>query len=78
MENFPNFLVKELHIVYYPQLGFLLAIPLLAHIPLEEQLKIPSLEFQFYTSSKIYFKNSRTRELDEYIGDIHNDIVDLV
>jgi DNA mismatch repair ATPase MutS len=25
----------------------------------------------------IYFKNKRTNELDEYLGDIHNDIVDM-
>jgi DNA mismatch repair protein MSH5 len=35
------------------------------------------LEFQFETSDNVYFKNERMLELDEFLGDIHSDIVDL-
>jgi len=34
------------------------------------------IDDQFHTSTRVYYKNDRTIELDRYLGDIHNDIVD--
>jgi DNA mismatch repair protein MSH5 len=37
---------------------------------------IEGLEYQFHTSTQVYCKSPRMRDLDERLGDIHNDIVD--
>src|SRR5690554_3327014 len=87
MESIPSDLAPEMHMVYYPQIGCQIAYPLQENVSLESQVDIPGLSYQvrrlilrliqFHTSNKIYFKNARTHELDEYLGDIHNDIVDM-
>jgi hypothetical protein len=85
MKHLP--IAPEIHIVYYPQLGCQIVIPRSPHLDLSHQPKYPGihpwvlltidLEFQFATEVNLYFKNARMRELDAFLGDIHNDIVDM-
>ena len=71
----PNNL-KDIELVYMPQLGFLIKIGV-------QETNVSALdqnsefEFQFRTDQDVYFKNQRARELDERIGDIQGTIVDL-
>lgn len=69
--------INALRVMYFPQLGFQIAIPIQSNVSLEEQTNLPGFHFQFHTSSFIYFKNDTTDELDRYFGDIHHKIVDL-
>lgn len=70
---------KSCDFKYIPHIGFLIAIP-----PLEcEQIGMVKLEehgFQFIFSSddtSYHFKNKRCLELDEEIGDIYGNIIEL-
>ncbi|KYQ92250.1 hypothetical protein DLAC_07097 [Tieghemostelium lacteum] len=65
------------YFVYYPQLGCMISIPKNPKVPLATQKSIPNLKFVFQTSGFIYFQNEKTLHLDEYFGDIHNDILDI-
>lgn len=40
-----------------------------------EDFEVEGLSFQFCTDSMIYYRNVRTRELDETLGDLHGLIV---
>ena len=70
MTTIPSPVASELRIVYYPQLGCLVVLPWLPDISLEEQTSIQGLEYQFRTDSKVYFKNERMHELDNYLGNL--------
>ncbi|EAL65026.1 hypothetical protein DDB_G0284747 [Dictyostelium discoideum AX4] len=69
--------ITSFHLVYYPQLGCLICIPIEESIAIGNQINIPSLSFIFKTSSYLYFQNQKTKELDDFFGDIHNDILDI-
>ena len=72
--------IEDLRCVYYPQIGFQLAISReeCEHLIDPETKSIPNscLEFQFLTSSYAYFKNSTLRDADNEIGDIYCNIID--
>ncbi|KAK9707677.1 hypothetical protein K7432_010054 [Basidiobolus ranarum] len=68
-------LAQNLNVVYFPQLGYLIAVPFKRDLE-ENNFTIESLEFQFCTTNTIYYKNSRMKELDKTIGDIHGSIID--
>ncbi|KAG1052921.1 hypothetical protein G6F43_004968 [Rhizopus delemar] len=80
-----------LNVVYFPQLGYLLTLPKYcrtsengnqsAHssITATSEDTYDSLfgfNLQFTTADNLYYKNARTRELDETIGDIYTIIID--
>ncbi|EGG14783.1 mutS like protein [Cavenderia fasciculata] len=69
--------IESFHFVYYPQLGCLICIPISHTVPIQTQKNIKGLKFLFQTSQYIYFQNEKTKELDEYFGDIHHDIIDI-
>lgn len=73
-----NPLISTVNVVYFPQLGFLVT------IPIEENVDIgnvkepePEFELQFTTEKVAYYKECTTRRLDEEIGDIYADMVDV-
>lgn len=70
LQNIPQ-LNGEMHVVYYPQLGCEICIPRDESVDINEQL-VDELEYQFHTSTKIYFKNARMHELDHHLGYIYN------
>ncbi|KAJ3525628.1 hypothetical protein NM688_g8376 [Phlebia brevispora] len=70
-----------LNVVYFPQLGFLICIPM--REDWENGAEIEVLEgwrFQIQAGqdlrSQVYFKSQEMRDLDKHIGDIHSAIVD--
>ncbi|KAI8150273.1 DNA mismatch repair protein MutS [Fennellomyces sp. T-0311] len=61
------------NVVYFPQLGYLITLPIQLHYAVQE---IHRLELQFKTAENLYFKDDKTKDLDEEIGDIHAKIID--
>jgi DNA mismatch repair protein MSH5 len=63
-------LVPALKCVYYPQIGFLVAVPVLSDHSIEEQLQLfqLGLEYQFHTETFVFYKSPRVIELDSHIG----------
>ncbi|KAI8819391.1 muts domain V-domain-containing protein [Fimicolochytrium jonesii] len=71
----PEF-ATSMNVIYFPQLGYLITIPLKEGMTNQEDFVIEGLHFQFCTSNTVYYKSDRMFELDETIGDIHSIIVD--
>eukprot|EP00767_Chilomastix_cuspidata_P001891 gnl/Chilomastix_cuspidata/2016.p1 GENE.gnl/Chilomastix_cuspidata/2016~~gnl/Chilomastix_cuspidata/2016.p1 ORF type:complete len:844 (-),score=-24.08 gnl/Chilomastix_cuspidata/2016:432-2963(-) len=70
-----EFPIESLSVVFLPQIGYLVAIPVVNNGKLD---RIPSwLEPLFSTSEFAYAKSPHTRALDEKLGDLHRRIVDL-
>lgn len=69
--------MSNLNVVYFPQLGFLVTIPLSTELTLEHLSEFEDLRLQFATEKFAYFKNSKVIELDNSIGDVHTQIVDM-
>ncbi|ORZ15062.1 DNA mismatch repair protein MutS [Absidia repens] len=65
-----------LNVVYFPQLGYLLTLPSNAHDLFPQFPLLLGCDLQFTTQDHYYYKNERTRDMDEKIGDIHGMIVD--
>lgn len=66
----PKNVAVFLNVVYFPQLGYLIVIPVDpetgdSHYVGEEW------EFQFSTVTSFYYKNRHMREMDEYLGDMY-------
>ncbi|RIB15967.1 muts domain V-domain-containing protein [Gigaspora rosea] len=74
--SIPTEFASTLNVIYFPQLGYLVTVPLKSEWRDEEDFKIDGLYYQFSTATTVYYKNDRMRELDEYLGDIHGLIVD--
>eukprot|EP01137_Pigoraptor_chileana_P030840 Opistho-2@17862 len=68
--------LDECNVVYFPQIGYLVAVPRKATQQTEEDFHIPGFEFQFVTKNAVHYKSVRTREMDRVLGDIHGDIID--
>ncbi|CAI2171965.1 328_t:CDS:10 [Funneliformis geosporum] len=66
---------STLNVIYFPQLGYLVTVPLKPEWKEEEDFKINGLTYQFCTATTVYYKNKRTEELDDFLGDIHIHIV---
>ncbi|KAL9934316.1 hypothetical protein V8E36_006772 [Tilletia maclaganii] len=66
---------KEISVCYFPQLGYLLAIPIAddwhAQLP-----TVPGWDFQFASENAMYLKGEKMRDLDAHLGDIHTLIVE--
>lgn len=67
----PEFYDIDVNVIYFPQLGFNIAIPLnqagdAAYRGPEEEW-----DLMFFTENRAYFKDFRMRELDEKLGDIY-------
>ncbi|KAI8928530.1 muts domain V-domain-containing protein [Entophlyctis helioformis] len=66
----------SLTVVYFPQLGYLIAVPLRPAMDRLEDYDMAGLAFQFSTETTAFYKSDLMRELDQELGDIHSDIVD--
>lgn len=64
--------------IYFPQLGYLCAVPLPDEFPnpTMDRATPPGWQFQFSTEISIYYKNQEMRDLDAHVGDLHGFIVD--
>ncbi|CAG8786426.1 15533_t:CDS:10, partial [Racocetra persica] len=74
--SIPTESASTLNVIYFPQLGYLVTVPLKPEWKDEEDFKIDGLYYQFSTATTVYYKNDKMKELDEYLGDIHGLIVD--
>ncbi|KAJ7600737.1 DNA mismatch repair protein MutS [Mycena floridula] len=76
-ETIPVDFTTSLNIVYFPQLGFLICIPMQDDWEGEEGIRvIDGWSFQFSSESHVYFKSQEMQDMDTHIGDLHSLIVD--
>ncbi|KAJ7016657.1 DNA mismatch repair protein MutS [Mycena alexandri] len=76
-QTVPPDYASSLNIVYFPQLGFLICVPMLEEWKLPEGIKvIDGWSFQFSSESHVYFKSQEMTDMDIHIGDLHPSIVD--
>ncbi|XP_023239367.1 mutS protein homolog 5-like isoform X4 [Centruroides sculpturatus] len=68
--------IQECSVIYLPQLGYLLAIPLTEKMKTEECYDIPGLEFIFFSNNVVHYKSANTKELDSLLGDTQCEITD--
>ncbi|KIY71247.1 hypothetical protein CYLTODRAFT_346399 [Cylindrobasidium torrendii FP15055 ss-10] len=68
---------SSLNIVYFPQLGFLICVPMREEWRGEAGISvIDGWTFQFSSESHVYFKSKEMNDMDIHIGDLHSVIVD--
>ncbi|KAF4590716.1 MutS protein msh5 [Pleurotus pulmonarius] len=67
----------SLNVVYFPQLGYLICVPMLEDWKGEGGIEaIDGWVFQFSSNDYVYFKSQEMRDMDTHIGDLHSAIVD--
>ena len=68
----------ELNVIFFPQIGFLIRVPSNSQTGRADyeggQSHDDAWEMMFSTEHSVYFKDFRTRELDETLGDMYADI----
>ncbi|KAG0347719.1 MutS protein msh5 [Podila humilis] len=75
-ETIPSEFTHTINVIYFPQLGYLIAIPMNTNWEKPEDFELEGLSFQFKTEQTVYYKNDEMRQLDEHLGDLHGLIVD--
>ncbi|KAF9302195.1 MutS protein msh5 [Mortierella antarctica] len=75
-ETIPTEFTHAINVIYFPQLGYLIAVPMNANWQSPEDFELEGLSFQFKTEHTVYYKNDKMRQLDEDLGDLHGLIVD--
>ncbi|XP_076335549.1 mutS protein homolog 5-like isoform X2 [Tachypleus tridentatus] len=68
--------IKECQVIYLPQLGYLLAVPLTDEMLASSNYELPGLEFVFMSNNVAHYKTANTRELDNLLGDTQCEIRD--
>ncbi|KAG8888308.1 MutS protein msh5 [Tulasnella sp. 332] len=71
--SIPEDISNQLDVVYLPQLGYLITIPI--REDWIDQADVPVVEgwqFQFSTDQQVYFKNQDMQDLDVHIGDLRS------
>ncbi|KAH8825333.1 DNA mismatch repair protein MutS [Flagelloscypha sp. PMI_526] len=73
----PTDFAESLNVVYFPQLGFLVCVPMLNQWQGGSNIQVlEGWTFQFSSESHVYFKNQEMHDMDLHIGDLHSSIVD--
>lgn len=67
----PEQLDIDVNVIYFPQLGFNIAIPLNDRGQAAYSGSSEDWELGFITEARAYFKDFRMRELDDKLGDIY-------
>ncbi|KZT11913.1 uncharacterized protein LAESUDRAFT_670086 [Laetiporus sulphureus 93-53] len=68
---------SSLNVVYFPQLGFLICVPMLEEWKTDAGITVlEGWSFQFSSESHVYFKSQEMHDMDAHIGDLHPMIVD--
>lgn len=70
VEDLPMGVAEFLNVVYFPQLGYLIVIPINTETGTSSFVGV-GWEFQFSTVSSFYYKNPQMREMDDYLGDMY-------
>lgn len=68
---------SQLNVVYYPQIGYLIAIPTINQLEGEAIASANNFELLFSTERTCYFKSEKMRELDVEMGDLSSEIADI-
>ncbi|KAI1310797.1 MutS protein msh5, partial [Mortierella claussenii] len=74
----PSDFTSTINVIYFPQLGYLITMPMNPNWKTDQDFYLEGLCYQFSTESTVYYKNSAMRELDEHLGDIHGLIVGML
>lgn len=75
-ENIPRDLPNDLNVIYFPQIGFLITMPMdqeTGQVPWEGS-EFDIWEKMFSTDAVVYYKNDRMKQMDTRFGDIHGQI----
>ncbi|KAJ6508696.1 muts domain V-domain-containing protein [Mycena sanguinolenta] len=76
-QTVPPDYAPSLNVVYFPQLGFLICVPMREEWQGPEGIQvIDGWSFQFSSDSHVYFKSQEMTDMDTHIGDLHPSIVD--
>ncbi|KIJ64516.1 hypothetical protein HYDPIDRAFT_40260 [Hydnomerulius pinastri MD-312] len=76
-QSVPADYAESLNVVYFPQLGFLITVPMLEEWETEAGIQVlEGWSFQFSSDSHVYFKSKEMQDMDNHIGDLHPAIVD--
>lgn len=76
-QKIPADYTASLNVVYFPQLGFLICVPMQEEWRSEEGIKVLNgWSFQFSSDAHVYFKSEEMHDMDTHIGDLHPSIVD--
>ena len=75
-QEVPEGLSNDLNVIYFPQIGFLVAMPKDPEVgrALWEGTEDEPWENMFSSEAITYYKNSPMRQMDEQFGDIYGDI----
>ncbi|XP_054716142.1 mutS protein homolog 5-like isoform X2 [Uloborus diversus] len=68
--------VQQCRVIYLPQLGYLLAVPMTEQMRETKDYTIQGLRFMFVVNDTVHYKSEKTRELDATLGDTLCDIYD--
>lgn len=67
----------RINVVYFPQLGYLIAIRLDDEGQQSESIEVPeNWSFHFATDISTYYKSPEMNDLDEHVGDLHSIVAD--
>ncbi|KIK69506.1 hypothetical protein GYMLUDRAFT_66815 [Collybiopsis luxurians FD-317 M1] len=78
----PPSYASSLNVVYFPQLGFLICVPMQddwrseAGVQILDGWSFQVIRRQYYDPSHVYFKSQEMHDMDTHIGDLHSLIVD--
>ncbi|KAG0229575.1 MutS protein msh5 [Actinomortierella wolfii] len=61
-KTIPSHFASTINVVYFPQLGYLIAVPMNPNWKKEEDFYLDGLSYQFSTERAVYYKNSATRD----------------
>jgi len=70
-KTIPEDLDIDVNVIYFPQLGFNIAVPLNERGEATYNGSNEDWELMFITENRAYFKDFRMREMDEILGDIY-------
>ncbi|XP_073999072.1 mutS protein homolog 5-like isoform X3 [Rhodnius prolixus] len=73
-DSVPEF-INKIHLIYVPEMGFLLVIPFWAENLTNADLLLPSLQLKFCSNRVAYYKSWRCSMLDDLYGDPLTDII---
>ncbi|KAH9980113.1 DNA mismatch repair protein MutS [Lactifluus volemus] len=73
----PQDYAASLNVVYFPQLGFLICVPMLEEWRSGDGIEVlDGWTFHFSSESHVYFKNDKMHDLDKHLGDLYPSIID--
>ncbi|KZT73910.1 hypothetical protein DAEQUDRAFT_702916 [Daedalea quercina L-15889] len=76
-ETIPPEYATSMNVVYFPQLGFLICVPMLEEWKTDAGVQVlEGWSFQFSSECHVYFKSQEMHDMDTHIGDLHPSIVD--